>query len=152
MEIISHIASFIGIWLLYALSLTLIGNILLKAVAVTGIFISKPISITLGFIPGICSSVLSIVSISVAMKYFGYTLSMIPGIIFGVMILSGIAKNIADSITMKRINLVEEGHYILTGERVLNDVDRVKYKFMGQLIGTPIGLPLGIIMHYNFII
>ena len=152
MEIISHIASFIGIWLLYALCLTLTGNILLKAVEVVGINLSKPICITVGFVPGICASVLSIVGISIAMKYFSYTLSMIPVIIYSVMILFGIAKNIADSITMKPINLVDEGHYIMTGERVLTDVDRVKYRFMGQLNGTLIGLPAGIFLHYNFII
>ena len=152
MEIISHIASFIGIWLLYALCLTLTGNILLKAVEVVGINLSKPICITLGFVPGICASVLSIVGISIAMKYFSYTLNMIPVIIYSVMILFGIAKNIADSITMKPINLVDEGHYIRTGERILTDADGAKYKFMGQLTGTLIGLPAAIFLHYNFII
>ncbi len=151
MEIIFHIASFVVILLFYALSLALLGNILLKAVALTDIYLSKPISIALGF-TGICSSVLCIVGASMLMKYFGYTLSMIPVIIYSVMILFGIAKNIGDSITMKRINLEQEGHYVLTGERVLSDADRVKYKFMGQLNGTLIGLPLGIIIHYNFII
>jgi len=150
MEIISHIASFIGIWLLYALCLFLIGNIFLAAVAAADINFSKPICITLGFVPGICASVLSIVGISIAMKYFSYTLSMIPVIIYSVMILFGITKDIANAI--RTTGPVDESYYNMTGERKLTDIDTVKYKFMGQLTGTLIGLPAAIFLHYNFII
>jgi hypothetical protein len=152
MEIIAHIASFISIWLLYAFSLFLIGNITLFLSGVTGSQFAVPICIAMGLIPGICASVLSIVGTSTAMNSFGYTLSLIPVIIYSVMILTGISKDIARSIAVKKTNLVDEGHYILTGDKVLTDADRVKYKFTGQLIGTLIGLPGGIFLHYNFIV